>query len=134
MDFILYFGAESLSPICNSLEAKVPAFSIRYFSLSRSQLQLQSISNVHVLFHQSPIIYSIYFINHKTTCMWCSSCHDFIISSSVPFAAVTSIFISKRWTFLSVTERLPPIVIGKRSYWKNTSISRHQIWYQNLKL
>ena len=35
--------------------------------------------------------------------MWCSSCHDFIISSSVPFAAVTSNFMSGTWTFLSVT-------------------------------
>ena len=53
---------------------------------------------------------------NKIDCKWCYSCHDFIISSSVPFAAATSIFISKRWTFLSVTERLLLIVIGKKCY------------------
>ena len=64
MDFIHYFSAKSLSPIWNSLGTKVPALGVRYFLLSRSPLQLHSISNVHVLFHQSPFISLIYFINN----------------------------------------------------------------------
>ena len=59
--------------------------------------------------------------------MWCSSCHNFIISSSVPFAAVTSIFISKRWTFLSVTSF--PITIGS-----NLSVTERKVYLLEMKI
>ena len=59
--------------------------------------------------------------------MWCSSCHDFIISSSVPFAAATSIFISKRWTFLSVTSF--PVTIGS-----NLSVTERKVHLLEMKI